>query len=87
MGPCMCGDLCCSSCGPAQGNHKCSNCGNWSMDGGCEKPEVCAEADRLSCEAEAKYYEESAKWEEEYGKWLEDHKHEAEQEASESSWD
>jgi hypothetical protein len=31
--PCMCGDLCCSSCGPAQGNYKCEHCGNWAAEG------------------------------------------------------
>ena len=32
MGPCMCGDLQCYSCGPAQGNDYCPYCGIWSMD-------------------------------------------------------
>ena len=32
-GPCMCGDLCCPSCGPAQGNHKCPICGEWVTEG------------------------------------------------------
>jgi len=32
-GPCMCGDLCCSSCGPAQGNWKCPICGEWATEG------------------------------------------------------
>lgn len=39
--PCMCGDIYCFSCGPAQGNYKCEVCGRWS-DEGCEKPEECA---------------------------------------------
>lgn len=25
MGPCMCGDIYCGSCGPAQGYHKCEH--------------------------------------------------------------
>ena len=29
MGPCMCGDPCCNSCGPAQGNWRCPLCRNW----------------------------------------------------------
>lgn len=33
--PCMCGDFCCPSCGPAQGNSKCILCGKWASDG-CE---------------------------------------------------
>lgn len=38
---CMCGDLYCISCGPAQGNHRCEECGRWSMDGGCIDESVC----------------------------------------------
>lgn len=41
MGPCMCGDPYCWSCGPAQGNYKCPVCGKWSADGGCTDPERC----------------------------------------------
>ena len=26
---CLCGDVCCSSCGPAQGNWRCPICGIW----------------------------------------------------------
>jgi len=33
--PCMCGDTQCPSCGPAQGNSRCSICGKWADDG-CE---------------------------------------------------
>lgn len=39
--PCMCGDLYCYSCGPAQGNFKCESCGVWTADGGCKDPEAC----------------------------------------------
>ena len=35
MGPCMCGDIQCSSCGPAQGNFRCPICRVWADDG-CE---------------------------------------------------
>jgi hypothetical protein len=31
--PCMCGDYCCWSCGPAQGNWKCPICGEWASEG------------------------------------------------------
>lgn len=31
--PCMCGDVCCSSCGPAQGNSRCPICGEWASEG------------------------------------------------------
>jgi len=30
---CMCGDYCCWSCGPAQGNWKCPICGEWASEG------------------------------------------------------
>lgn len=32
IGPCMCGDIQCNSCGPAQGNYRCSRCGMWTYD-------------------------------------------------------
>jgi len=35
MGPCMCGDTHCPSCGPAQGNWRCPICRCWADDG-CE---------------------------------------------------
>ena len=38
---CMCGDLYCGSCGPAQGNSRCSVCGVWRADGGCADPKAC----------------------------------------------
>ena len=54
-GPFMCGDLYCSSCGPAQGNGKCPACGRWTADGGCVDPAACqkvndAEADSYARE-------------------------------------
>lgn len=52
--PCMCGDLYCHSCGPAQGNSRCEMCGAWYADGGCENPETCAKAAKEWCAAEAK---------------------------------
>lgn len=33
--PCMCGDVQCPSCGPAQGNWRCPICRAWADDG-CE---------------------------------------------------
>ena len=33
--PCMCGDICCHSCGPAQGNSRCPICRAWASEG-CE---------------------------------------------------
>jgi hypothetical protein len=51
---CMCGDYCCPSCGPAQGNWKCELCGEWASEG-CEhideetgyyKPEFAAKIER-----------------------------------------
>lgn len=54
---CMCGDLYCHSCGPAQGNFRCPACGRWNLDGGCEDPEVCESVmdswDESLAEAEA----------------------------------
>lgn len=50
--PCMCGDIYCWSCGPAQGNQRCPNCGHWSDDGGCADPAACALANREADEAE-----------------------------------
>lgn len=35
MGPCLCGDPHCGSCGTAQGYRQCDLCGEWSDDG-CE---------------------------------------------------
>jgi hypothetical protein len=32
-GPCLCGDYCCPSCGPAQGNWKCPICNRWASEG------------------------------------------------------
>jgi len=53
----MCGDLYCHSCGPAQGNCKCPNCGVWSMDGGCADPVACEAANKAACEAEFQAYQ------------------------------
>jgi len=30
--PCMCGDICCWSCGPAQGNWRCDICREWASE-------------------------------------------------------
>jgi len=73
FGPCMCGDLYCSSCGPAQGNSKCEHCGKWADEGGCDDPEKCAEADKLWCEAYAKQIEDEEKMIGEWEKWRKEH--------------
>ena len=66
--PCMCGDSCCPSCGPAQGNFKCPICNEWASEG-CEhfdeetgelKPEFVAEAE---AKAEAEREEERRMYE------------------------
>lgn len=49
---CMCGDLCCPSCGPAQGNHRCSVCGAWDSDGGCDDPVACEQQAAIQAEGE-----------------------------------
>ena len=59
--PCMCGDLYCWSCGPAQGNYKCPNCRAWTGDGGCEDPVACMEAIDASAQAEAEAEKADAK--------------------------
>jgi hypothetical protein len=59
---CMCGDLYCRSCGPAQGNSFCQNCGRWTDEGGCFEPEVC-DAELQKCE-EAFYQQWAAEQEE-----------------------
>ena len=61
IGPCMCGDLYCSSCGPAQGNSKCPCCGKWSEEGGCDNPEYCANQMRLADEWYAEHEKQWAK--------------------------
>lgn len=39
--PCMCGDLCCSSCGPAQGNSRCPVCHTWASEGcNCTREQI-----------------------------------------------
>jgi hypothetical protein len=73
IGPCMCGDLCCPFCGPAQGNWRCPICGTWASEV-CEhisedgdlKQEFHEQARKL--EEERRAEEEMAKaWEEEAG--------------------
>lgn len=77
---CMCGDICCWSCGPAQGNTKCPICRAWASDG-CEHfhpdtgellPEfeaqlaAVAEAERIAEDRAAKEWEEECRLAEEY---------------------
>ena len=43
--PCMCGDFCCPSCGPAQGNSRCPVCRTWASEGcDCTEAEIAADA-------------------------------------------
>jgi hypothetical protein len=61
IGPCMCGDLCCPSCGPAQGNWRCIACGAWATDGcACTDAQIqaAAQAEALADEEYAKYCQE-----------------------------
>lgn len=67
--PCMCGDCCCPSCGPAQGNWKCPLCGEWASEG-CKHisprtgklykkyEKEAAAAEKAEREAEDKIYEQ-----------------------------
>lgn len=65
---CMCGDLYCGSCGPAQGNGRCGWCGAWALDGGCKDPAACEAATATSIERE----EEDARELEQYWREQED---------------
>jgi len=42
--PCMCGDTCCPSCGPAQGNFRCPVCRVWASEGCNCSPEAIKQA-------------------------------------------
>lgn len=68
--PCMCGDICCPSCGPAQGNSRCILCGAWASEEECvctpEQLAKAAENDRLATEAEYQDYLEAERLAEEY---------------------
>jgi len=59
---CYCGDLYCSSCGPAQGNSQCYMCGAWGLDGGCKNPDECLRAEEEYLKSQAAQYE----WEKEH---------------------
>ncbi len=59
---CMCGDTCCPSCGPAQGNFQCPLCRAWGdecdhydEETGEMKPEFHAEAALRDAEEDARY--------------------------------
>lgn len=68
MGPCLCGDLYCGSCGPAQGNHRCGNCGEWADEhgepGSEHDDDRCSEAMKVQAEAEYEWEQEMEKHEE-----------------------
>lgn len=62
--PCMCGDICCPSCGPAQGNWRCPICRVWASEGcdhitedGNIKPEFEKEAQQREQEKETEQYD------------------------------
>jgi hypothetical protein len=62
----MCGDTHCWSCGPAQGNSKCSVCGKWADDGGCDNPAECERIGKEQDDAYAKQIEEEREIEARY---------------------
>ena len=80
VGPCLCGDTHCSSCGPAQGNWRCPICLAWADDccdhiseeTGDLKPEFHAEAEEkarqeaLADEEMVKQLEDEERLAEEY---------------------
>jgi len=55
--PCMCGDLRCWSCGPAQGNSKCEICGKWDDEGGCDNPKLCRDKLELYQQEEERHWQ------------------------------
>lgn len=61
MSYCLCGDIYCHSCGPAQGNIQCEMCGSWSQDGGCNDVAACSKAQRELDDRLAADIEESNK--------------------------
>lgn len=66
MGPCMCGDLCCPSCGPAQGNTRCPACRSWASEG-CEctqeQQDAAAKAQVEADAAADQWFADSLQWE------------------------
>ena len=77
---CMCGDYCCPSCGPAQGNYQCEICMEWASEG-CEhvdpetgeyKPEFREQLEAIAkAEQEAmdRYHDQMAEDEELAAQW------------------
>lgn len=54
----MCGDVCCPSCGPAQGNYRCPCCRNWVSEG-CEcTQEQLEAAEQAEADADQAYADE-----------------------------
>jgi len=54
---CMCGDICCPSCGPAQGNSRCPVCRTWASEGCDCTPEQIQKAYEAEAAADAAYEE------------------------------
>lgn len=48
----MCGDICCPSCGPVQGNSCCPICGQWVSEG-------CKHVDEKTCELKQEFQAEA----------------------------
>ena len=72
-GPCMCGDICCPSCGPAQGNSRCPICHEWvseccdhvDPDTGDIRPAFAAQVEeiyRKQREADIAYAQQEMEW-------------------------
>jgi hypothetical protein len=73
IGPCMCGDLCCGSCGPAQGNYRCPICKAWRSEG-CKHFDLDDKLEK-EFEEEARKVEEAERLaDDEYAKELEEEK-------------
>ena len=62
--PCMCGDLYCYSCGPAQGAWQCDMCGAW--DDTCVDKERCLQEEDAYWDALAKDLNDEAALANEY---------------------
>ncbi len=76
--PCMCGDICCPNCGPAQGNSRCPLCGEW-MSEGCKHFSIKTGRMKLRYQKEAAMLAKAAaEADEEYAKELQ---------AEDAAWD
>ena len=61
---CLCGDYCCPSCGPSQGNWQCPLCGIWASEGCVHISEKTGKLKTRKFKKELdEYYKEELPWE------------------------